>query len=76
VAVVAVVVPVRVGGMARAVEIYTPKLQILQKGKDATLQQEWQIVDGGNSRYEWRNVPIVREGAGRNPERATEEDAS
>lgn len=47
--------------MGSAVEICTPKLQILQKGKDAILQQEWHIVDGGNSRYEWRNVPIVRE---------------
>lgn len=53
--------------MADAVEICTPKLQILQRGKDATLQQEWHIVDGAISRYEWRNVPIVREGAGEQP---------
>ena len=57
--------------MAEAVEIRTPSLRILQRGSEATLQQEWNIVDGGNSRYEWRNVPIVREDAGENPEQAT-----
>jgi hypothetical protein len=62
--------------MAEPVQICGTKLRILGRGKNAILQQEWNIVEGGNSRYEWRDVPTVREDAGANPERVTEGEES
>lgn len=54
--------------MARPVEICTVGLRIFvpeqvrgEDRREPRLQQSWQIVDGGETRYEWRDVPLVKE---------------
>jgi hypothetical protein len=57
----------RVKRMAKPVEICTSELRILRSNKDGPmLQQKWEIVAAGETRYDWRNVPVVAADDGAN----------
>lgn len=49
--------------MADPTVICTGEARIVGKGKDARLQQKWQVHNGGTCVEEWRDVPTVEDEA-------------